>query len=115
MSQPSVNLLDLMSEEDANKARVKAEKREARASEVITAEYMLLAELGVYYGWEAIMAVLDDTITLPQARMFIEGGRKLHSSDVFDSAVAGVAANAKKKSHFEKLMKPFITNMKVIT
>lgn len=113
MSQASVNLLDLMSAEDATKARVKAAKREARASEVMTAEYMLLAELGVYYGWQAVMSVLDDTITIPQARMFIEGARKMHSADVLDSAIAGVAANAKKKSHFEKVMKPFITNMKV--
>lgn len=109
----SASLLDLMSPEDAAKAERQAKLREANKTELITNEWMLLSELGVYYGFEAIAAVLSDNITIQQAKMLIQGGRKLHSADVYDRAIAGLAANATKKTAFKKMMQPYLNDMKV--
>lgn len=114
-AQKPASLLNLMSEKDADRVLRSAKLREATKSEVITNEWMMLAELGVHFGYEAIQAVLNDVITLQQARMLIEGARKLHSADVYDIAVAGAAANSQKASAFKKIMKPFADNMKVPT
>lgn len=114
-NQPSAktNLLDLMSPEDAAKVERRSALREATKNELITDEWMILAELGTYYGFGAIMAVVDDTITIQQAKMLIQGARKVHSSDVYDAAIAGLAANVHKTKDFVKIMKPYINDMKV--
>ena len=110
MNPKSANLLDLMTPED----REKATSREQERSDFITKEWIGLAELGFYYGWEAIRDVFDDVITLGQARMLIQAARKLHSSHVYDQAVASLAANSTKKGNFQKLMKHYIKDMRTV-
>jgi len=106
--QKSANLLDLMTPEHKEKAA----RREQERAALITKEWAGLAELGYYYGWEAIRDVFNDVITLEQVRMFVEGARKVHSSHVYDQAVATLAGNSTKKGRFENLMKYYIKDMR---
>ncbi len=109
-SAKNSNLLDLMSEED----KAKVARNERLRDEMITAEWMGLAELGFFYGWEAVRDVIEDKITLKQAHVLIQGARKLHSSHVYDSAVAVMAGSATKKGSFDKIMKYYIKDMKAV-
>lgn len=111
-NQKSANLLDLMSGEDAARAKNNARIREINREEPVTPEWMLVAELGVCYGWGAIDAFLNDVITGAQANMLVQGARKIHSSKVYDQAVSTAAGNSNKKN-FMKIMKPYMKDMKV--
>lgn len=108
------NLLDLMSPQDQQKAKRNAEKREKLKADKITKEWMMLSELGTYYGFDAIRAVLDDYIDIPQANMLVIGGRKMHSSDIYDSSLAHIAGNSTKMATYKKIMKRFIDDMKEV-
>lgn len=110
MNPKSANLLEMMSPED----REKMASRERLRSNLITREWAALAEFGFYYGWSAVRDVFNDVITIKQMNMFLEGARKVHSSHVYDQAVAGLAANSTKKGQFQKVMKPFIKDMKAV-
>jgi hypothetical protein len=109
-----MNILDTMTpEERAKVSRGKLEREKRVAG--ISNEWMGLAELGFYYGWSAVRDVLDDYITIEQANTFIQGARKLHSSHVYDLAVASLAGNSTKSAHFERLVKRYVDNMTVGT
>ena len=111
--QKSANLLDLMSPEDRDKAQLAAQLREATKEELVTQELMILAEFGVFYGWQAVKDVMEDVITIPQAKAFTQAARKLHSSDVIDIAMATRAASAVKPKDFTKMMAPYFNSIKV--
>lgn len=108
--QKPVNLTDLMTPEEQERVV----KREEARTAMITREWMAVAELGYYYGWGAIQDLLNDVITLPQAKLFVEGARKIHSSEVYDLAVANIAGNSSKKGQFEKTMKYYIKDMRTV-
>jgi hypothetical protein len=109
-----VNLLDQMTPEHLVKVQKREAEREEQRSKMITPEWLGLSELGVYYGWGAIQAVIDDKITLEQADMLINGARKIHSGHVFDNAIASLAANVSKKETFYKLLKSYTDDMKAV-
>lgn len=110
----ATNLLDLMTPEERARIEARQAIREAEQAKKITQEALGLSELGVYYGWGAVQAVIDDTITLEQANMFVEGARKIHSGHVFDYALATLAGNSTKKGVFESVMKRYIDDMKAV-
>ena len=112
-TQKSANLLDLMTPEDRGKAERAAQLREATKEELVTHELMILAELGVSYGWEAVRDVMNDVITLQTAKAFNQAARKLHSSDVIDTAMATRAASVAKTKDFAKMMAPYFDSVKV--
>lgn len=104
MSKPkSVNLLDLMTPEEREKVRARQSK-----AELVSSEWDLLSEIGVFYGWQAIMDVINDVVTLDQAKQLVRGARKLQSQSVYDMAIANLAGNAPKKATFMALMKPYL-------
>src|SRR5690606_30506734 len=93
------SLLDLMSPEDRQKAIIKAEKRlERRKTQSldVSPEMFIVAELGYYFGWEAVVAIKrgfittydekmnlkKSTFTLEEALALIEGAKKVWYSKV---------------------------------
>ena len=124
------SLLDLMSPEDKQKAIAKGKKRMERSKTQtldVSPEMFVIAELGYYFGWEAVVAIkrgfittYDDkmnlkksTFTLEEALALIEGAKKVWYSKVIDTAhgqfIAQRSAQEKEQgAEFNKGMKPFI-------
>lgn len=73
---------------------------------------MLLSELGLSYGWQAVRDLLDDVITNEQAVLLVEAARTLHASDVYDQAIATAAGTSQSEKSFNALLKPFIARMR---
>lgn len=62
------------------------------ASEVsVEPEWLFMAEFGCYFGWQGIMAILTDQITLDVAIELLRGARVIGSERIVDSAMAAVA------------------------
>ena len=72
-----------------------------------------LGELGFYMGFESVQAVLNDYLTLEQARELLKGARKAYNGTVYDNAVAALAGarGVHKGSEFERLTKYYRENM----
>lgn len=104
-NKPKKSLLDVMSPEAVRKARRSADAREASKPPLTSIEWSMLGELGVYYGFQAIQAVLDDYITLHQANKLVMAGRQLYNQQKYDDGVVGLAV---RSPNFNKLMEPFI-------
>lgn len=124
------SLLDLMSPEDKQKAIAKGKKRMERSKTQtldVSPEMFVIAELGYYFGWEAVVAIkrgfittYDDkmslkksTFTLEEALALIEGAKKVWYSKVIDTAHGQFIANRSTQvkeqgAEFNKGMKPFI-------
>lgn len=114
MSQlPAKSLLDVMKPEDRERVKKREEILGDLQERKVNREWLGIAELGFYYGWSAVKDLIDDVITLEQADMLVESARKLHSGHVLDYAMASLAGNSSKKGSFEKIMKPYIKDMKV--
>ena len=110
MKPKNKNLLDLMSDKDKAKVKARQDRLDARRDNFITSEWLSLSELGVYFGWEAIMAVFNDVITIPQMNTLIRGARNIHSGHVYDQAVASRAGNCTQEG-FEILTKKYRDDM----
>jgi len=65
-----------------------------------------LGELMYYGGFQAVQAVLDDYIDIPQAMKLLEGSKRAYYGTVYDSANANLAANAAihKSSEFDRII-----------
>ena len=110
MKPKKTNLLDLMSDKDKAKVKARQDRFDVQRDNFITREWLSLSEFGVYFGWEAILAVLDDVITLPQMNMLIRGARNIHSGYVYDQAVASRAGNCTQEG-FDLLTKKYRDDM----
>lgn len=89
----SKNLLDLMPEADRKLALEKAEKRLARRSSKagsVSTELYIVAQLGYYYGWEAVLAIRRGYTTTHK----MEGGVSVTEREPFylDEAIALIEA-----------------------
>lgn len=124
------SLLDLLPKEERERAIEKGKKRLERKKTQhhdVSPEMFAIAELGYYYGWEAVMAIKrgyitkynedmkieKSTFTLEEAITLIEAAKKVWYSKVIDTAhaqlVAEGAAHSKNPgSTFIKGMEPFI-------
>lgn len=124
------SLLDLMSPEDKQKAIAKGKKRMERSKTQtldVSPEMFVIAELGYYFGWEAVVAIKrgfittyndkmelkKSTFTLEEALALIEGAKKVWYSKVIDTAhgqfIAHRSTQVKEQgAEFNKGMKPFI-------
>lgn len=96
--------------EDQAKVDLARELHEARSTK-ISQEFMLVAEFGYYFGFEAIKALLEDYIELEQAQKLIEGARVLEATRTYDMARAGIASRANKSKQFQQVMKVYEDRM----
>lgn len=111
------NLLDLMTEEDRQRMLERYEQRMTpdpeRGQHEVAPELYIVSELGYYYGWEAIMAVRNNEITLEEVYAYVEGAKKVYYSKLIEETHARIAAQQTAfskypQSTFDKTMKPFI-------
>lgn len=97
---------------------VAARKRLVEPDFHCTPEEYALAELGMYFGWQAVRDVLDNKVSTEDFQSILNGGRKVWYSQVYDIAMASVAAySAPKTKHptqtFQAMMNHYTKNMKV--
>ena len=81
MKNKVVNLLDLMSEDEKKRAlerfKSRMEKTDKFARNRINNEVYLIAEFGSYYGWDGVMAIRNNEITLEEVYLYLEASRKV--------------------------------------
>lgn len=118
MSEPKAkSFLDLMPEDKRqaylNKYKERRAKKEAQTLEIPYSWYVT-AQLGYYYGWDAVMAVRNgytvsqdvtrdgqlihrkNTFTLEEAMMLIDAARKVWNSQVIDTGYAHMVGSGAK-------------------
>jgi len=133
----SINLLDIMNEEDRQKSIDAYKRRMAgdtsyRKSQKIAPEAYLIAELGYYYGWAAIEAAkrgyvekYDESgnrkqilLTMEEVCVLVEAARKVWYSKVLDQSrgtlvATGSALSKQPAKNFEKGMNNYIKGAKI--
>lgn len=72
--------------EDAEKIRRSRERSEKLLK--VDDEMILVAEFGMYYGYAAVQAVLNDEIDIHQMLWLVEAARKVDARDQYNLAVA---------------------------
>ena len=101
------NLSKLSPEELAQKEKITGVHKDT-----VTQEMYFLAEFGYYYGWQGILALETNQITLARASELIEATRKVWYSHVYELSLGNFYANKDTKT-FNKGMKPIISKMEV--
>lgn len=97
--------------------RVLRRKRQSEPIKV-SPEELMVAEFGYYFGWEAMVAILNNEISLEDAGVLLAGARKVWSAKVVDLASVIYTASAasqsgkKAKSVMNKGLKEFIKQAK---
>lgn len=125
----SKSLLDLMPKEEAAKAIERAQKRTQnvdRGNLAISPEIYLVAEMGYYFGWEAVMTVrrgytIDPEtgnkimFTLEEAQVLLEGARKVWYAKLAEQTHSGMISNSFSSSSnsFNSAIKPFTQKAEV--
>jgi hypothetical protein len=114
--KPTNNLLDKITAEDL--AKIEAHRASTEGSYPVDNEWMLLAEFGKAYGWEAYKAARDDEIPSSEMLTLIEANRKLEAIQLYrdsqSSLIGAISAKSKKPgSTFRSLTKDIIKRMKV--
>lgn len=105
------SLLDLMSKEDAEKARARAQKRlnrqRSKSGLDVSPEIYMIAEFGYYFGWAAVKdlrqgfiekesidgSIVRDPFTLEEAALLLEGARKVWYTKLTEQGHANLVAN----------------------
>lgn len=91
-------------ERDADK--IEALQR-VKDSAKIEPEWLLLAEFGLYFGWEAVLSVREDKISYEEMNKLLKAARTMKAIDrynnVMDIYAATIAPNDKAKALKETL------------
>lgn len=108
--------LDEISAEDL--AKIKAHQASTDGAYPVDNEWLLLAEFGKAYGWEAYKDARDDKIGAPEMLTLIEANRKLEAMQLYKASYASLvgagSAQAKKPSSvFKSMTKDIIKQTKV--
>ena len=73
---------------EEDKKRAEARKVSDTENTGLSEENMSICELGMLYGFEAILAVLNDKIDTNTMNWLLIGGRKLRAKENYDNTVA---------------------------
>lgn len=107
------NLLDLLPPEEKAKAIERGKRRyahnEARKGMKISPEIYSISEFGYYYGWQAILAVRSNEITLDEMNALLEGARKVWYSKLVEQGGVTSISNSFKTQNtsYTDAMKPY--------
>lgn len=98
-------------------ARVQAAQDKASDEIKVDNEWLLIAEFGKHYGWQAMQAVLNNEIDLETMTVLILGARKFDYSRQYANAqasfIGSASAQSKKPSKvFKKATEQLIKEMK---
>lgn len=127
---PAKSLLDLMPKDEADKAVARGKKRlehnKSRRGLDITPEMFIVAEMGYYFGWEAVMAIRrgytinpeskeKEIFTLEEAMVLLEAARKVYYSKLLEQTHSGVISNSFNMSNksFQSATQPFVEKAEV--
>lgn len=108
------NLLDLATPEELEKIQA---HQSSTGSVPVDDYWMLLAEFGKAYGWEAYKDARDDKITLEEMMTLIEASRKLEHLQQYKDTLAvfygsGSVQSKSPGTTFDKLTRQFIKQAK---
>ena len=102
---------------EEDKKRAEARKVTDAENTGLTEENMMICELGMLYGFEAVLAVLNDEIDTNTMNWLLIGGRKLRARENYDNTVAtarGVAsAMSKDKKALNSATEDYRKEMKI--
>ena len=106
--------LEIKPEDQAKLEQIK--KRQAQKVR-IDEEHLAIAEFGMLYGWDAVLAVLKNEIDAETFLWLLEAGRRVKHKALYDSSravlVGTSSANAKRPgTAFKKATKDLIKAMK---
>ena len=73
---------------EEDRKRAEARKVSDTENTGLTEENMMVCELGMLYGFEAVLAVLNDEIDTNTMDYLLLGGRKLRARENYDNTVA---------------------------
>lgn len=114
-SQPKKikNLLDELSPEDLEKINQPSTK----GAQPVDQEWLLLAEFGLKFGWQAYLDAKEDVISGAEMLTLIEASRRLEARELYDMATASfigaMSAQSKKPGQtFKSLTKDIIKQTK---
>jgi hypothetical protein len=91
----------------------------AKAKDKPVDEYWyVIAKFGMYFGWDAVLAILQNDIELELVETLVLAGDKVKAGDVVDSSIAAQAAfasvNSKNpKRTWTKVMKEYVKRAKL--
>lgn len=78
------------------------ESHKSREKSRLEPEWVLLAELGLHFGWQAVMDVREDKISFAEMNKLLAAARRLDSMNrynrVMDTYVANIALHDKGKA-----------------
>lgn len=122
------SILDFMTPEDRQKTIERGQKRMEKTktkSHDVSPEMYLIAEMGYYFGWDAILAVkrgyienlnakneiVKETFTLEEMNALVEAARKVWRTKLYEQSYGTAVASSSKyasnpKDAFNKGMKP---------
>jgi hypothetical protein len=111
-NQPTNSLLQL-SPEDLKKITKAREKAEGTRNAIdVDPETYFIAEFGFYFGFEGMMAIINNEIDLELASALLAGAHKVWYANLSDLGyvqfmAAHSAASTKPSENFKKAMKVF--------
>lgn len=118
-----VNLLDELSPEDLEK--IEEHQASTIGSHPVDQEWLLLAEFGIRFGWQAYLDAKNDArdengnliVTGAEMRTLIEASRRLEARELYDRATASFIGSASAGTKnpaktFKTLTKDIINQMK---
>lgn len=85
-----------------------AKRKTIQKEQEVDDEWALVAEFGLYFGWEAVKEVLNDDISKDLLLALVLGARKVRSIDRYEATQGMFLAHVSTKSK-----KPADTFMKV--
>ena len=121
MSKP-VSFLDKMPEAERKQAVERADRRLERQQSKkgldVPPMFFMAAELGYYYGWDALMAFRrgytrdmngdKELFTMQEATLLLEAAQKVWYKKLTEQAHAGVIGNSfTVKGSYDEALKPF--------
>jgi hypothetical protein len=103
-----------------DQAKVDALKARQANKLKVEEEHLAIAEFGMMYGWDAVMAVLNNTIDGETFMWLLEAGRRIKNKALYDDSravlVGTSSANAKRPgTAFKKATKDLVKAMKADT
>lgn len=133
----SKSLLDLMPKEERERALDRAKKRQeknrSRKGLDVSPEIFMVAKAGIYFGWDAVMAIrrgytidpdIDENgnliyrkniLGLDEVMVILEGADKVRYSQLIEQVHAGVVSGSFKSNSqsFDGAIKPFTDRAEV--
>lgn len=139
------SLLELMPKAEREKAiengRKRIERQRAKKGRDVSPEIFLVAKAGIYWGWDAMMAIrrgytlehvvdnrgelvldssgrpklMKSTLTLEEVQLLLDGADKVRYSQLVEETHAGVISQSFKSSSksFDGALEPFKEKAKV--